>query len=47
MKEVRQRWFGFGSMGGYYTYDEVVAELDTMRIFIQILLLKNILRHLN
>jgi len=24
--------FGFGSMGGYYTFDEVVAELDTMRM---------------
>ncbi len=23
--------FGFGSMGGYYTYDEVVAKLDEMR----------------
>ena len=24
--------FGFGSMGGYYTFDEVVAELDSMRM---------------
>jgi hypothetical protein len=24
--------FGFGSMGGYYTFDEVVAELDSMRL---------------
>ena len=23
--------FGYGSMGGFYTYDEVVAQLDTMR----------------
>jgi len=25
--------FGFGSMGGYYTYDEVVAQLDSMYIY--------------
>lgn len=24
--------FGFGSMGGFYTYDEVVRQLDTMRL---------------
>ncbi len=24
--------FGFGSMGGYYTYDEVVRKLDTMKL---------------
>ena len=24
--------FGFGSMGGYYTFDEVIAELDTMKM---------------
>ena len=24
--------FGYGSMGGYYTLDEVIAELDTMRM---------------
>jgi murein tripeptide amidase MpaA len=34
-REMKQKYtsggFGFGSMGGYYTYDEVVAELDTMR----------------
>ena len=24
--------FGFGSMGGFYTYDEIVAELDSMRM---------------
>ena len=24
--------FGFGSMGGYYTFDEVVAELDSARL---------------
>ncbi|MDP3150684.1 MAG: M14 family zinc carboxypeptidase [Ignavibacteria bacterium] len=24
--------FGFGSMGGYYTYDEVVQKLDTMKL---------------
>ena len=24
--------FGFGSMGGFYIYDEVIAELDTMRM---------------
>jgi len=35
-REMKEKYsnggFGFGSMGGYYTYDEVVAELDTMRI---------------
>jgi hypothetical protein len=35
-KEMKQKCknggFGFGSMGGFYTYDEVVAELDTMRM---------------
>jgi carboxypeptidase T len=24
--------FGFGSMGGYYTYDEIIRKLDSMRI---------------
>src|SRR4030067_683627 len=24
--------FGFGSMGGFYTFNEVVAQLDTMRL---------------
>ncbi len=27
----RTRSFGFGSMGGYYTFDEVLAKLDEMR----------------
>ena len=35
-REVKQKYssggFGFGSMGGYYTFNEVVAELDTMRM---------------
>jgi hypothetical protein len=35
-KEMKEKYisggFGFGSMGGFYTYDEVVAELDTMRM---------------
>ncbi|NIV14191.1 MAG: peptidase M14, partial [Aliifodinibius sp.] len=26
------RGFEFGSMGGYYTYSEVVTELDSMRL---------------
>jgi hypothetical protein len=34
--EMKQKYssggFGFGSMGGFYTYNEVVAELDTMRM---------------
>ena len=30
--EFRVSGFGFGSMGGYYTLAEVIAELDTMRI---------------
>ena len=35
-REMKEKYssggFGFGSMGGFYTYDEVVAELDTMRM---------------
>jgi hypothetical protein len=35
-REMKEKYssggFGFGSMGGYYTFDEVVAELDTMRM---------------
>jgi len=31
-KKYSNGGFGFGSMGGYYTFDEVVAELDTMRL---------------
>jgi carboxypeptidase T len=30
--EFRVTGFGFGSMGGYYTLAEVIAELDTMRM---------------
>jgi hypothetical protein len=34
-EEMRQRYamsgFGFGSMGGYYTFSEIVAELDNMK----------------
>jgi len=35
-REMKEKYssggFGFGSMGGYYTFDEVVAELDSMRM---------------
>ena len=35
-KEMKEKYtnggFGFGSMGGFYTYDEVVSELDSMRM---------------
>jgi len=35
-REMKEKYssggFGFGSMGGFYTYGEVVAELDTMRM---------------
>ena len=35
-KEMQEQYnvsgFGFGSMGGYYTFDEVVAQLDSMRL---------------
>jgi hypothetical protein len=35
-KEMEEKFssggFGFGSMGGFYTYSEVVTELDTMRM---------------
>ncbi len=31
-KKYSNGGFGFGSMGGYYTFNEVVAELDTMRL---------------
>ncbi len=35
-KAMKERYsiegFGFGSMGGFYTFDEVVAELDSMRL---------------
>ena len=34
--EINQKYslrgFEFGSMGGYYTYDEIVSELDSMRL---------------
>jgi len=31
-KKSQSSGFGFGSMGGFYTFDEVVAELDSMRM---------------
>jgi len=35
-REMKEKYssggFGFGTMGGYYTFDEVVAELDSMRM---------------
>jgi len=35
-KEMKEKYsdggFGFGSMGGFYTFDEIVAELDSMRL---------------
>ncbi len=31
-KPCKLQGFGYGSMGGFYTFDEVVAQLDTMRL---------------
>ena len=35
-REMKEKYsnggFGFGSMGGFYTYDEIVSELDSMRM---------------
>jgi hypothetical protein len=31
-KPCKTSGFGYGSMGGFYTFDEVIAQLDTMRL---------------
>ena len=31
-KSSKRSGFGYGSMGGYYTLDELIAQLDTLRI---------------
>ena len=31
-KESRTSGFGFGSMSGFYTFNEIIAQLDTMRL---------------